>query len=322
MPIKLYKYRSFGVNALRAITEAEVHYTRPSLFNDPLDCDPTIELDLDRVRLERLLYRMLLRCKTDKQARDRIGYLRYLSSEYGDYRTDADVENYLMRMLASDIKSELDNEMGNQGVLSLSATWKSGLMWSHYADEHRGICIEYDTRDQEHPRLSAVDYRGPRAIKASDLFRWKVRENADAEERVFKTYFYTKSKEWRYEQEWRDVGDEYGLREVPFRITAIMFGLRCDVAVITSVVKLLNDYPAVKLWQVLPKDDSFALRRSLVDRDEIDALAIREPGFLMFKDIIWDTEDEHGAEDLGPAVEIPQQPNEGFAEGDRGTIDR
>lgn len=44
-------------------------------------------------------------------------------------------------------KRGLDSELGNEGVLTLSATWKSGLMWSHYADEHRGICIEYDTRD-------------------------------------------------------------------------------------------------------------------------------------------------------------------------------
>lgn len=310
MPNKLYKYRPFGVNALRAITEAEVYYARPSLFNDPLDCDPSIELDIDRVRLERLLYRMLLRRKSEQEAREDIGYLRYMSSEYGDYKTDPDVEIYLMRMLANDIKRELDQEMGNRGVLSLSATWKSGLMWSHYADEHRGICIEYDTRDQDHPKLSAVDYRGPRAVKASDLYRWKVRENPDAQNRVLKTYFYTKSSEWRYEREWREVSDENGVLEVPFRVTAVLFGLRCNSAVIKSVVKLLNDHPAVKLWQVWPKDESFALRRSLVDRDEIDALAIREPGFLMFRDFVWDDPDQPAAEDLGPVAEIPPQPNE------------
>ena len=89
---------------------------------------------LTGVHLERLLYRMLLRRQTEEEARERIGYLRYMSSEYGDYKTDTSVENYLMRMLASDIKIELDKELGDEGVLSLSATWQSGLMWSHYAD--------------------------------------------------------------------------------------------------------------------------------------------------------------------------------------------
>lgn len=311
MPDNLYKYRSFGVNALRAITEAEAFYAKPSTFNDPLDCDPTIDMDIDRVHLERLLHRMLLKHKSDEEARNDIGYFRYMSSEYGDYKTEPDVENYLMRMLANDIKRKLDSELGNEGVFSLSNSWKKGLMWSHYADEHRGICIEYDTRDQEHPRLAKVDYKGPRAIKASDLYRWKVRDDIGAKERVTRTYFYTKSGEWRYEREWRDVKERSGVTDVPFRITAILFGLRCNSTVIKSVVKLLSDYPAIKIWQVLPKDDGFGLRRYQVDRDEIEVLAIREPGFLMFKDIVSDDGGLEELEDLGPAEEIPKQPNEG-----------
>lgn len=192
---------------------------QPTLFNDPLDCDPTIDVDIDRIRLERLLYRMLLKRMNDQVARQHIGNLRYLSSEFGDYKTDKDVERYLMQMVARGIKHELDEEMRNRGVFSLSATWKSGLMWSHYADEHRGICIEYDTRDQDHPTLSPVDYRGPRALKASDLYRWKVQTNAEAERRIFETYFYTKSNEWRYEREWRQVDDKNGVRGVPFRVS-------------------------------------------------------------------------------------------------------
>lgn len=303
MPDKLYKYKPFGVNTLRAITEAEVFYAKPSTFNDPLDCDPTIDMDVDRARLERLLFRMLLRTETEPAARERIGYLRYMSSEYGDYKTDPDVTNYLMRMLARDIKTELDKELGSEGILSLSATWQSGLMWSHYADEHRGICIEYDTREQEHPRLGKVDYHGPRAIKTSDLYRWKVQDNDAAKDRVFKTYFYTKSGEWRYEREWRDRREKSGIEEVPFRTTAVLFGYRCNSSVIKSIVKLLNDHPEIKIWQVLPKDEGFGLRRQKVDRDEIEALAIREPSFLMFKDILWDELDPE-PEDLGPVAEI------------------
>ncbi|MBW6528512.1 DUF2971 domain-containing protein [Sphingomonas sp. RHCKR7] len=302
MPDKVYKYKPFGVNTLRAITEAEVFYAKPSTFNDPLDCDPTIDVDIDRRHLERLLYRMIVKRKNEDEARSEIGRLRYYASEHGDYRTEPEVESYLMRTLASAIKRELDLEFGDQGVLSLSATWKSGLMWSHYADEHRGICIEYDTRDQEHPRLQAVDYKGPRAIKTSDLYRWKVRDDAAAKEQVFRTYFYTKSNEWKYEKEWRDIRDRNGVTDAPFCITAILFGLRCNGSVIKSIVKLLNDHPHIKIWQVLPKDEGFGLRRYLVDRDEIDAMAVQEPSFLMFKDIIWDDLDD--LEELGPVAEI------------------
>ena len=130
-----------------------------------------------------------------------------------------------------------------------------------------------------------------------------MRENDAAKERVFKTYFYTKSREWRYEKEWRDRREKSGVTEVPFRTTAILFGYRCNSTVIKSIVKLLNDHPKVKIWQVLPKDEGFGLRRQQVDRDEIDAMAIREPGFLMFKDIVWDDLDAE-PDDLEAVAEI------------------
>ena len=308
MPDKIYKYRPFGVNTLRALTEAEVFYAKPSTFNDPLDCDPTIEVDIDRRHLEHLLYVMISRRKGEYEARGEIGRLRYYSSQYGDYQTDPKVDSYLTRTLANAIKRELDLELGEEGVLSLSATWKSGLMWSHYADEHRGICIEYDTRDQAHPRLKAVIYKGPRAIKTRDLYRWKLRNDPAAKEQVFKTYFYTKSNEWKYEKEWRDVSESNGVADSPFRITAILFGLRCDGSVIKSIVKLLNEHPQIKIWQVLPKNEEFGLRRYLVDRNEIDAMAVQEPSFLMFKDIVFDDANDHDEfEELGPVAEIAAQ---------------
>lgn len=298
MPKKLYKYRAFNVWTLRCLTEAEVRYTQPGSFNDPMDCDPTIEVDIKRATLEKLYYRLLLRRLEPQKAADEVHYLRYMSTEYGNYETDPKVEDYLVRMLASRIKGEVDDELCKSGVLSLSATWSSALMWSHYADEHRGICIEYDTTEQAHPMLMPVNYRAPRAIKTSDLWRWKARDDDDAKARVMQTYFYSKSGEWKYEKEWRDRRDESGTHGVPFRITAIHFGMRCDRSVVTNVVKLLNGLPKIKLYGIYPKDDTFRLARSLIDREEIDMFGISEPGFLLFPDVVFDDVDV-------PADEIP-----------------
>jgi len=310
MSTKLYKYRSFGVRTLRSLTEAEVHYAQPRTFNDPLDCDPTFDVDVGRATLEKLYYRMLLRRMEPPQAAEKVGYLRYMSGEIGSYETNKEAEAYLVRMLARDIRDELDGEFAQRGVLSLSATWSSALMWSHYADEHRGICVEYDTADQQHPNLRPVNYRAPRAVKASDLVRWKGRDDEAAKDRVIQTYFYAKSAEWRYEKEWRDVQEDNGVRDLPFRITAIHFGLRCDIAVITSMVRLLNDQPQIKLFSIRPKEETFRLRRTLIDRDEIDASAISEPGWLMFKDVFWGEELDELPEVGGEALpHVPGAPD-------------
>ena len=170
IPHKLYKYRPFEVFCLRLLTHAKVIYSNTRTFNDPLDCNPTIEVDIGRNALEHLCYAFLRRTQLEDQAKAEINNYRYLSREYGDFKTESHVEDYLKRMLAQRIKDELDNELGSKGVLSLSEQWNSVLMWSHYADNHRGMCIEFDTTELPHPNLRAVEYRAPRRVRASDLF--------------------------------------------------------------------------------------------------------------------------------------------------------
>lgn len=118
--------------------------------------------------------------------------------------------------------------------------------------------------------------------------------------------FYSKSGEWKYEKEWRDLRDKSGTHGVPFRVTAIHFGLRCDISIITSIVKLLVDRPAIKLYSVHPKDDTFRLARSLIDRDEIEAVGVSDPAFLIFKDVVFDDIDvptnDAAAHDVNSAV--------------------
>ncbi|MES2434265.1 MAG: DUF2971 domain-containing protein [Pseudomonadota bacterium] len=319
MPDKLYKYCRFSVNSLRAITEAEVYYAEPRTFNDPLDCDPSLHIDIDRKHLERLLYRMLKAHLDEDKAKARMYGCRRSIGEYGDYRViDSEAERQLMSQLDAHIRAEMKREFGNDGVLSLSATWRSVLMWSHYADEHRGLCIEYDTSEQPHPRLQPVDYHAPRAVKASDLYRWKVRDDEVSKNQVLKTYFYAKSSEWRYEREWRDISEKSGARDLPFSISAILFGYRCDDSVITSIVKLLNDKPDIKLWSVEPKEQNFKLHRRLVDRDEIEAMGVRSPPhhFLQdLDDLVADFEEvvDNASTDQRTAVDGVAYPSENSA---------
>jgi hypothetical protein len=286
IPPKLYKYRPFDVFALRLLTQAQVYYSDPRQFNDPLDCDPTIEVDIDREALEQVCYHFLRQTKSEREAVDVISNRRYLLKEYGDYETDPEIDAYLKRMLASDIKDLLVAELGAKGVLSLSEIWQSPLMWSHYADEHRGLCIEYDTTQIPHPDLGPVDYRAPRSVKASDLARWKMEGSAEAGRQVHQTYFFAKSGEWDYEREWRYIARTSGVLDVGLPITAIHFGLRCDAAVVTGIVTLLSSLPNIELYEIYPLDNSFSLERRSVDRDEIAACGIRTSTRLLFKDVI------------------------------------
>jgi Protein of unknown function (DUF2971) len=290
---KLYKYRSFGINSLRLLSKGEIYYANPRSFNDPLDCDPTIQVDTDRASIERLCFRMLTEKHDKEKALKKMGNHRYMSTEYGDYKTDPKVEKYYMRLLGSEIKQLVDAEMASRGVLSLAERWDCPLMWSHYADEHRGLCIEYDMNDNVCSHIKPVDYRCPRSIKITELMQWKLNNAAEAKQNVLDTYFFTKSSQWRYEKEWRDIHPSNGVRPAPFRISGVYFGLRCDAAVRTSIVKLLvNSASGIGFYDLYPLENSFRLKRRLIDTDEIEACGVETSALLDFKDVVLDESED------------------------------
>ena len=82
------------------------------------------------------------------------------------------------------------------GTLSLSGTCSDMLMWSFYADWHRGICVGF-LPSKECPffaRFKQVQYFEDRV--AQDRFL-ETGLTADLDQRLFKSH------RWAHEQEWR-----------------------------------------------------------------------------------------------------------------------
>lgn len=289
-PRRLYKYRAFNANTLRLLNQAEMYYANPAEFNDPLDCRPVIAVDTDLKTLERLCYRMLVLDRGRDAAIACMRNHRSISMEYGDYKADPDATRCYTEDLRREIRDLVYSEMREHGVVSLAKRWNCPLMWSHYADEHRGLCIEYDTKDHHCDSLLPVNYNTPGAIKISDIYRWKIEKSVEVERIVREAFFYAKAREWRYEHEWRDVGKKVGARESTLKhISAVYFGIRCDPAVSTSVIMLFsNAATPMKFFSLYRDDNSFRLKRSPVDVDEVVACGLRTP-------VSWDFENLNGA---------------------------
>ena len=47
--------------------------------------------------------------------------------------------------ITDNAKKHINNQMDSLGITSFSETSRNLLMWSHYASEHKGICIGYKT---------------------------------------------------------------------------------------------------------------------------------------------------------------------------------
>ena len=80
-------------------------------------------------------------------------------------------------------------------------------MWAHYANNHRGLCVEYDLMNMNRELgFSAIP-----VIYSKDRTYFNSIENLKSEEYILEIFIKSltsKSPEWKYEKEWRIVRDD------------------------------------------------------------------------------------------------------------------
>lgn len=278
IPRYLYKYRPFNINTVRVLNLSQIFYADPKYFNDPLDCSPTVYVDTGLKELENLLFKWILKAEGKFNAKKVMERHKYNATEFSNS------DDYYINLLASSLKLMLLKEMGGRGVASLASKWNCPLMWSHYGDDHKGLCIEYEARSSQFQDLQPVNYKSSRSIRVSDLIAWQLNGNLQTKEKIFNSFYYSKAPQWKYEREWRDIGptpiDFSGVAKVK----SVIFGLRCDQSVIDCIVRLYFncDYD-IKFYSIHSGNDGFQLFRQRINTAEIEALGITSP--FNFSDI-------------------------------------
>ena len=84
------------------------------------------------------------------------------------------------------IKKEFSEKCG---LLCFSEDWENPLLWSHYADKHRGICLGFDVDSGGLCRVSYKEQRPDFPNASTDEFANQL--------------YSAKYKGWEYEREWR-----------------------------------------------------------------------------------------------------------------------
>lgn len=109
----------------------------------------------------------------------------------------------------------------NSVVLSLAESNDNILMWSHYADLHRGICIEFDTS------IPGTIFSKAKKVLYVNKFNDFVLKSDKEREVATHISSFTKSKLWKYEDEWRILEQEEGCYSFPAEcITGVILGCR------------------------------------------------------------------------------------------------
>lgn len=289
-PATYYKYRGFSTNTLDALCHDRLYFAHPGTFNDPLDCSPTLERDSPleelrnllsvlvrrRVRSEVLASLSQARVKGEgatahaekralTEARNELANIAYNATDPEYTVSESEAEGWL---LTTQIERELHRHY-EQGVCCFSTTYASPLLWSHYGDQHRGLCIGYGLDRRPKPEMHGVVYGGGRSIPTSLLIRALVHEDPNARRKLDRDVLLRKARGWNYEKEYRLLGLQ-GDQDSPLRLKEITFGLRCPMSVVHAVVNALAGRAGeMRYFQMFEVRGRFVLRRSEVNLVEL-----------------------------------------------------
>ena len=169
-----------------------------------------------------------------------------------------------------DFQGRTDREAGIQGrvdrqtgVLSFSLRKDNVLMWSHYANNHRGLCLEFDmnewTKNKRPCHLDKVQYCMSRSFVTLSL-------EEQREAVALKKIAFTKHKDWHYENEWRMICS-FRDRCAPYlkfpkpALTGVIFGLRMagdDRCAMEQIIRD-TDYGNLTLYEAREDHDRFSV---------------------------------------------------------------
>ncbi|WP_458398213.1 DUF2971 domain-containing protein [Anaerotignum sp.] len=180
-PVYLYKYYSDSIEKLDAVKNQKMWYSAPCNFNDVFDCDISID--------ENGVFNSAVQMIPDKRG------VRPGSLMWRQLKQTIHLEIRSLRDTFESMKMTM-------GISCLSESENSLLMWAHYANNHRGICVEYELMEiNKQLGFSPVPviYSDER-VALHSINQETVEEDTL---NVFIKSLTSKSSEWSYEKEWR-----------------------------------------------------------------------------------------------------------------------
>lgn len=239
VPTHLYKYQRLTAHSLASLLNESVWLSSPTAFNDPFDCAITLSREKLNESVDHAITEISRRQGIPKE-----------KIENHDKIINLDEAAY------ERLRSTLRNRMREIGVLCLSATPYEILMWSHYAENHKGFCVEYDFSEGTHLRKLAQPVRYSEVIPSLSLANLP----SEAKDNFLEVCIFTKAKQWQYEQEWRVIMDE-GDRsfQAPSKVTSVIFGARMPIEEKVMVHHALRHKRGISFKQAQLPDDRFAV---------------------------------------------------------------
>jgi hypothetical protein len=287
-PSHFYKYTSAHVGQL-VLGNHRLRWNSPLNYNDPFDCHFPMGFNFHLAQyreqaIERVLGSILGEAEPVFATHTLMGVMM------------AGLRNIRHEVSHDEIRSEMTAgideciEKFNDGFASEAANWRAQLptyrilcvceavdnllLWSHYADQHKGVVFQLEClKELDVPLLLAkpVIY-SPLAPSIATAEEWidvlaGLRETKTAKE-YFHELFHTKSILWQTEKEWRvssfAKADEPGLfSDYPFHppeLSRMYLGCRISAVDRTQLIRLAtSEFAHVEVYQAVQNERTYGL---------------------------------------------------------------
>jgi hypothetical protein len=222
----LYKYRQFNAQTLSMFINGELYFASPENLNDPYDC---------QISITESIRTAISAAKKQSLKPIPINKIELLSR-------------------LEDSSPKMETDIKGTGIFSMSKTSTNVLMWSHYTDEHRGLCVGFRLPDcllnvSEDVNGKIVGTSQCAYFSNNPFVNYLV-DVVTSEEplawddfwfKIFGIGLVAKHNAWRYEKEIRIVRAGPGIeRFSPKEITEIIFGLNMSLENRNTILRLTS----------------------------------------------------------------------------------
>lgn len=235
--MKLYKYTAINERSLTNLEHNRLYAQSPNMFNDPYEFIFRFEFpDEHLIHFLKLIYgnqhQKFIEMKSTKQE-----ILKY-------------ARDYFF--------TEHRNEVG---AACFTEDARNELLWAHYTDNHKGMCLEFDsTKDPFNQSMQVKYVEEVPIITYHDLAG-----TPDMISKAITKPFLTKPNIWSYEKEWRILTEANSF--IPYddeSILSITFGFFCPMETKQTVMNR-TAHLSITYYEIVRAKDSYRIERAPIE---------------------------------------------------------
>ena len=245
VPNKLYRYTSIRDHTERIFLNRELYFSEPAAFNDPFDCRVNYSTECTEPT-----FRELAGSKDSWLAR----VIRTLYPKLAFQHAVSRAYENRDALVGENARNALDAHIAKTGISCFTELKDNILMWSHYAAQHKGICLEFST--EKSPLFEGV--RPIIYTKDCPVYECYSNDLSIIAQRAL----FRKATDWAYEKEWRLLWRQAKVSRVltPGTLSAVILGARISETHAAQVKSwCVTLQPRPEIWRAALKYDSYAL---------------------------------------------------------------